>query len=61
MGSNGTSSPRNPPCSSLCPPSSPLPPLSPLNSDVRTGGYGMMPTLPRRGMGQTLADGNNLK
>ncbi|PNW87469.1 hypothetical protein CHLRE_02g144450v5 [Chlamydomonas reinhardtii] len=29
--------------------------------DVTTGGFGLLPTLPRRGMGATLTDGRNLK
>ncbi|GLC41521.1 hypothetical protein PLESTB_001002000 [Pleodorina starrii] len=29
--------------------------------DVTTGGFGLAPTLPRRGLGQTLTDGRNLK
>ena len=31
------------------------------HADVRAGGYGLMPTLPRRGLGSTLQDGKNLK
>lgn len=31
------------------------------HADVRTGGYGLMPTLPRSGLGATLQDGKNLK
>ncbi|PNH05556.1 hypothetical protein TSOC_008158 [Tetrabaena socialis] len=29
--------------------------------DVPTGGFGLSPTLPRKGLGQTLTDGRNLK
>ncbi|KXZ42462.1 hypothetical protein GPECTOR_144g725 [Gonium pectorale] len=29
--------------------------------DVMAGGFGLAPTLPRRGLGQTLVDGRNLK